>query len=433
MPLDEDSVYARVTFRLIPFLFLFYVVAYLDRVNIGFAKLEMMKDLGWSDTIYGTGAGMFFIGYFLFEIPSNIILFKFGAREWMATIMAIWGVLSACMMFVAAPFWFYSLRFTLGLAEAGFFPGIILYLTYWYPSRRRGQIVAIFMTAVAVSGVVGGPLSGWIMQTLRGVGGLRGWQWLFILEGLPSILMSVVVLLVLDDSIEEAKWLSPEEKALLEKNVAGDVNPSAHTALRDVLVDGRVWICSLVLFLLIMGFYGISFWLPQLIKSTGISSLFYVGLLTAVPYLAATVSMVWLGRRSDKYGERHAHIAIAAWIGAAGLVLTGLSQNGVLTILALTVATAATYATIPVMVALPTEFLSGMAAAGGIGLIFSIGNLGGFFSPIVVGRIKDATHRIDLGLDLLAACLVLAGIILFMMRTHSKKERSIYANPVLDA
>jgi MFS family permease len=422
-PEREARVYAKVTRRLIPFLFLFYIVAYLDRVNIGFAKLQMMKDLAWSDTIYGTGAGMFFIGYFLFEVPSNLILFRFGAREWMATIMAIWGLLSAAMMFVSSPGWFYLLRFSLGLAEAGFFPGIIFYLTFWYPARRRGQIVAIFMTAVAVSGVVGGPLSGWIMQALGGVAGLRGWQWLFVLEGLPSVLMGGLVLWILDDSIREAKWLDEDEKRLLEENIAADVRPSHHTSLGQVLADGRVWLCSLVLFLLIMGFYGIGFWLPQLIRNAGVASLVNVGLLSTIPYSAATAAMIWLGRRSDRENERHAHIAVAAWVGAAGMVLTGLwGGNLPLMMIALTLATSATFATIPVMVALPTEFLSGIAAAAGIGLIFSIGNLAGFFSPIVVGKIRDATHRMDWSLDVLAACLVLAGIILLAMRPRAKER-----------
>ncbi len=420
-PREEARIYAKVTRKIVPFLFLFYIVSYLDRVNVGFAKLQMMKDLGWSDTIYGTGAGMFFIGYFLFEVPSNLILFKFGAREWMATIMAVWGLLSASMMFVSSPTWFYLVRFSLGLAEAGFFPGIIFYLTFWYPSRRRGQIVAIFMTALSVSGVLGGPLSGWIMQTLQGVGGLRGWQWLFVLEGLPSVLMSGVVLAVLDDSIREAKWLDEEEKGLLERNIALDVSPTHLTSFTQVLTDARVWICSLALFLLIMGFYGIGFWMPQLIRNAGATSLVDVGLLSAIPYTAATIAMVWLGRRSDRHGERHAHTAAAAWVGAIGLALTGfLGHHLLLMMVALTVATAATFATLPVIVALPTEYLSGMAAAGGTGLIFSIGNLAGFFSPIVVGKIQDATHRLDLGLYLLAGCLVLAGVILMAARPRRK-------------
>lgn len=430
---DEARVYARVTRRLIPFLFLFYVGDYLDRVNIGFAKIEMMKELGWSDTIYGTGAGVFFIGYFLFDVPSNIILYKFGAREWLATIMAVWGLLSASMMFVHSPTWFYIVRFSLGLAEAGFFPGVILYLTYWYPARRRGHVMAIFMTAMSVSCLVGSPLSGWIMQALRGVGGLRGWQWLFLIEGLPCVLMSGLVLWILDDSIRDAEWLSEEEKVLLEKNIAGDCSPSHHTSLRQVLADARLWVYSLVLFLLIMALYGICFWLPQLVRNTGVTNLVTAGLLGAIPYAAATVAMVWLGHSSDRMGERHWHIAVTAWVGAAGLILTGIfSGNTLLTMAALTVATAATFATIPLMVALPTEILTGIAAAGGIGVIVSIGNLSGFFAPFAVGKINDMTHRMDLGLYLLAACLVLAGIILMATRSSGKKQASASVCPGLN-
>jgi len=420
---NEERVYAKVTRRLIPFFFLFYVGDYLDRVNIGFAKLEMMKYLGWSDTIYGIGAGVFFIGYFLFEVPSNIILYKFGARQWIATIMLIWGVVSACTMFVASPFWLYILRFGLGLAEAGFFPGVVLYLTYWYPKRRRGKVVAIFMAATSVAGLVGGPVSGWIMHSMQGIAGLRGWQWLFILEGIPSVLMSGLVLTVLDNSIQEAKWLGDDEKLLLEKNIAEDFSPTQHTSLSQVLVDSRVWLCSFVLFLLLFGFYGIAFFLPQFIHDTGVKSVLTVSLLTAIPFAAATVSMVWLGHRSDRMGERHAHIAISAFVGAATLVISGLvGGNALYSVVALTLATAATYATIPVMCALPTEILSGIAAAGGIGIIYSIGNLAGFFAPTALGRIKDATHRSDLGLYLLAASMLLAGIILMVMRAAARKQ-----------
>jgi len=427
---EEERVYAKVTWRLIPLLFIIYVVDYLDRVNISFAKLEMMSDLHWTETIYGWGAGTFFFGYCFFEVPSNLILYKVGARKWIATIAIAWGLISAAMMFATSPVLVYLLRFLLGLAEAGFFPGVILYLTFWYPARRRGQTVAIFMTAMSISGLIGGPLSGWIMQALHGLGGLRGWQWLFVLEGLPAAFLGVLVLYFLDDSIRDAKWLTEEEKVLLEKNVSKDFRPDHHTSILHVLADGKVWLCGFVLFLLIMGLYGISFWLPQLIRNAGIKSLLNIGLLSAIPYVVATVVMVWLGRSSDRTGERHFHIALAAWVGAAALIIGGIfGDNIVIAMAALTVAAAAIFATIPLMVALPTEFLSGMAAAGGIGLINSIGNLAGIFSPIAVGEIKDATHRTDLGLDVLAGCLILAGILLMAMRSHETKRVSALAGP----
>ncbi len=415
--IEEARVYAKITWRLIPFLFIIYIIDYLDRVNISFAKLEMMAQFNWTDTIYAWGAGIFFFGYCFFEIPSNVILYKVGARRWIASIAFIWGLLSASMMFVNSPGWLYFVRFALGMAEAGFFPGVILYLTFWFPARKRGQVVAIFMSAMSVSGIVGGPVSGWIMQKLAGVGGLHGWQWLFLLEGLPAVLLGILAFFLLDDTIRSAKWLNEGEKVLLEKNIAKDFRPDHHVSLGHVLVDVRVWISSFVLFLLIMGLYGISFWLPQLIKNTGIKSPLDIGLLSAIPYVVAAIVMIWLGRNSDRTGERHLHIAFAAWVGAVGLILAGIfGHDTLIAMTALTVAAAAIFSTIPLMVALPTEFLSGMAAAGGIGLINSIGNLSGFVSPIAVGKISDVTHRTDLGLFLIAACLFVAGVILIAMK-----------------
>lgn len=426
---DEARIYAKITWRLIPFLFVIYVVDYLDRVNISYAKLQMVGDLKWTETMYGWASGAFFLGYCFFEVPSNLALYKIGAKKWIALITVAWGIFSAGMMFVSSQTWVCLLRLLLGAAEAGYFPGIVLYLTYWYPKSRRGATISIFMTAMAVSGLVGGPLSGWIMHALDQAGGLRGWQWLFVLEGTPAILLGAVVFFYLDDSIQGAKWLTDGEKRIIEKNIASDVRLHHHTSVLHVLSDGKVWLCGFVLFLLIMGLYGISFWLPQLIKNAGVTSILDIGLLSAIPYVAATGFMIWLGRSSDRHHERHAHIAISAWVGAAALAAAGyFGHNLILAMIALTVAAATIFATIPLMVALPTEFLSGIAAAGGIGLINSIGNFAGAVNTPLLGKIKDVTGRSDLGLYVLAACLVLAGIILFVMR--AQHDRKIAITPV---
>lgn len=286
----ESKAYSKVLWRLVPFLFLCYVVAYLDRVNVGFAKLQMLADLKFSDTVYGFGAGIFFIGYFIFEVPSNIILSKTGARIWIARIMITWGIISSAMLFVTTPESFYVLRFLLGVSEAGFFPGIILYLTYWFPSERRARVVALFMTAIALSGVIGGPLSGWIMQAFAGVNNLAGWQWLFLLEGIPSILVGIAVIFYLDDSIEGAKWLSQEEKKVLADRIHNDQKGIVDHGIAHTFTSVKVWLMALIYFSFIMGLYGISFWLPQLIKSTGVKDVLNIGLLTAIPYGFAAVS-----------------------------------------------------------------------------------------------------------------------------------------------
>jgi len=418
----EDATYTKVSLRLIPFLFLCYVAAYLDRVNVGFAKLQMLNDLKFSDTVYGIGAGIFFIGYFLFEVPSNIILAKTGARVWITRIMVTWGIISSAMMFANSASTFYILRFLLGVAEAGFFPGIILYLTYWYPARRRARIVALFMTAVALSGVIGGPLSGWIMQTFAGVNGWAGWQWLFLLEGIPSVLMGVWVFFYLDDSIRGAKWLSEEEKQLVERDIASEQKTKLDFTLGQLFSSGKVWLLALIYFCFVMGLYGVSFWLPQLIKATGVKDVLDIGLLTAIPYSAAVVAMILMGRSSDATGERRWHIASAALLGAAGLVASAVyGDSTVIAMTALTMATAGILTTLPLFWTLPTAFLGGTAAAAGIAMINSLGNLAGFVSPYLVGAIKDATQSTANGMYVLAACMIVGALlVLFGVRDNRK-------------
>src|SRR6266496_4150625 len=303
--MTDGRLYARVTRRLIPLLFACYVAAYLDRVNVGFAKLQMLSDLRFSETVYGLGAGIFFIGYFLFEIPSNIILHRVGARLWIARVMLTWAVISAAMVFVTSATGFYILRFLLGVAEAGFFPGVILYLTYWYPSDRRAALSAPFMTGIPVSGMLGGPLSGWIMQSLHGAHGLRGWQAMFLIEAIPSLIMGIAVLLYLDNGIRKAKWLSEEEKTVLEHNIEhGRRHIVEHPSIGAMFADRRVWLMCFIYFCCVMGQYGITFWLPTLIKSAGATSVLEIGLLTAIPYTVTVIAMVLFGRSADRARER---------------------------------------------------------------------------------------------------------------------------------
>ena len=408
----EAATYNKVGWRLIPFLLLCYVVAYLDRVNVGFAKLQMLQDLKFSETVYGLGAGIFFIGYFLFEVPSNVILHRVGARVWIARIMVTWGVISAGMMYVESATSFYVMRFLLGVSEAGFFPGIILYLTYWYPAARRARMTALFMSAVALSGVIGGPLSGWIMQSFAGLNGLKGWQWLFILEGLPSVLVGIVTFFYLDDSIKQAKWLTSEEKALLERNIVVENTGKQDLSIRAVFADLRVWLMSLIYFSFVMGLYGVSFWLPTIIKATGVKDALQIGLLTAIPYGSAVVAMILVSRSADRSSERRWHIAIPALLGAAGLVLSAVwGQNTVLAMTALTLATMGILTTLPLFWSLPTAFLAGAGAAAGIALINSLGNLAGFVSPILVGWLKDLTQSTNTGMYMLAASMVLGALL----------------------
>lgn len=413
--------------RLIPFLFLLYIVAFLDRVNVGFAALQMNEDLGFSDAVYGLGAGIFFVGYFVFEVPSNLILERVGARVWIARIMITWGVVSAATMFVSGPASFYALRFVLGVAEAGFFPGVILYLTYWFPARQRAKTVAMFMTAVAMAGVVGGPVSGALLG-LDGLAGLAGWQIMFLVEGVPAVVLGLVVLTYLPDRPSEARWLEPDESRWLE-NVLEQENKikTAHReyTIREVLLNGRVWILCGVYFGVVTSLYGISFWLPTIIEEFSGSNELFVGLLSAIPYVAATVGMVVFAWHSDNTGERRWHVAVPASLAAVGLVLTGLvGDSAVLQMLVLTLGSLGIYGCLGTFWTLPAAFLSGTAAAAGIALINSVGNVGGFVGPYAIGYIRDATGGNYGGMLVLAALILSAGLLVLAVRHDNRLERA---------
>lgn len=409
----EADVQRKVARRLIPFMFLLYVVSYLDRINIGFAALQMNKDVGLSDAAYGLGAGIFFLGYTVFEIPSNLLLHRLGPRIWIARIMITWGIVSAAMMFVRGETSFYVLRLLLGIAEAGFFPGMILYLTYWFPSAARAQAVALFMTATAVAGIIGGPISGALL-TLSGLHGLAGWQWLFLLEGIPAVLLGFVVLAYLPDRPANATWLTTGERAWLLSRLEEDRarRPVADShSLRPALGNPQVWLLAVIYFTIVIGMYGITFWLPQIIQGFSGFSDFYVGLVSAVPYVAAAIAMVIAARHSDRTGERQWHIAGASFAATAGLLLAGLLGSPVLSLAALSLAAIGIWSSLGPFWALPTVLLADRSAAAGIALVNSVGNIGGFFGPYLVGIVRARTESYAGGLAALAVFLFAGGLL----------------------
>ncbi|MFC9500776.1 MFS transporter [Streptomyces sp. NPDC056982] len=405
----ENAVYRKVIRHIVPFLILCYVVSYLDRVNVGFAKLQMSQDLGFSEAAYGLGAGLFFIGYFLFEVPSNLMLQKVGARTWIARIMISWGVVSALFVFVNNEATFYVLRFLLGAAEAGFYPGVILYCTYWFPSARRARVIALFMSAIPVAGIFGNPLSGWIMDVFEGTGGWNGWQWLFLIEALPAIAVGVMTLFYLDNSVRDAKWLSDDEKTVIERALAKDTKHHSEDGKTwDAFRDPKVWLMCLIYFFFVMGQYALTFWMPTFVESTGIKGGFAIGALSAVPYLAALVAMNLFGRSADRRRERRWHLIIPSLMGAVGFSLAASwTGSTALSLVALSIAAAGVLTCAPLFWSLPTAFLSGTAAAAGLAVINSVGNLAGFVSPYMIGSLKDATDSTAIPMYVLALGLVI--------------------------
>ncbi|MGW6737552.1 MFS transporter [Streptomyces sp. NPDC055013] len=411
----ENAVFRKVVRRIVPFLILCYVFSYLDRVNVGFAKLQMSDDLGFSEAAYGLGAGLFFIGYFLFEVPSNLMLQRIGARTWIARIMITWGVVSASFMFVNSETTFYVLRFLLGAAEAGFYPGVILYCTYWFPSHRRARVIALFMSAIPVAGIFGNPLSGWIMERFQGVNGWQGWQWMFLLEAIPALIIGVATLFYLDNGVRDAKWLSDEEKDIVERAIAEDTaHRTVHGKTWDAFREPKVWLMCLIYFCFVMGQYALTFWMPTFVQSTGIEGSLAIGVLSAVPFLAALVAMNVFGRSADKRRERRWHLVIPSLMGAVGFSLAASwSGSTALSLAALSCAAAGVLTCAPLFWSLPTAFLGGTAAAAGLAVINSVGNLAGFVSPYMIGALKDATGSTELPMYVLALSLVVgAGAVL---------------------
>ncbi|HUO04975.1 MAG TPA: MFS transporter [Candidatus Binataceae bacterium] len=419
-----DAALATARRKLIPFLFALYVVAYLDRINVGFAALQMNRELGLSESAFGLGAGLFFIGYALFEIPSNLILALVGARIWIARIMLTWGVAAIATSMVRGPISFFVLRFALGAAEAGFFPGVILYLTYWFPAREQARAVALFMMATALAGIVAGPISGAILG-MHGLAGISGWQWLFVLEGVPAIALGVAVWLYLPDSPASATWLSEGQREALAAILKTESETAAahrHRTLDAVLTSPTVWILTVIYFGIVVGLYGVSFWLPRIIQGFGHQGDFTIGLISAIPSLAAAISMITVGRSSDLSGERRWHLAASAFTGAAGLVLAAFSHSPILSLAAISIAAAGIWGTFGPFWAMPPTFLTGTAAAGGIALINSIGNLGGFAGPYVVGIVKQATNSFAGGMLAMAAALTISGVLTLAPRDTAPRR-----------
>ena len=413
--IDAGAALSKVRKRLLPFLFALYIVAYLDRINVGFAALQMNREIGLSDTAFGLGAGIFFLGYFLFEIPSNLILRRVGARRWIARIMISWGVTAAAMMFVRGAASFHALRFMLGVTEAGFFPGIIYYLTFWFPQRERARAIALFMTATSFAGVIAGPLSG-VLLTLHGMGGLSGWQWMFLLEGIPAIVMGIAAWRYLPDGPAEATWLTAGERDALHAALDEDsgTRKLAHADLLPAILSVRVWILTLFYFLFAFGLYGISFWLPQILKGFGTMSILAVGFASAIPFAAGGIAMVLVGRSSDRMGERRLHLALCALVGAVGFFAAGYARSPVLELACITIAAAGTSSCVGPFWAIPAGILTEAAAAGGIALINSVGNLGGFAGPYVAGFIVQRTHDFASALITMGIALTLAALVALM-------------------
>ena len=414
LPLGERTL-RRVRWRLLPFLGLLYIVSYLDRVNVSFAKLTMNAAIGIDDATYAFGAGIFFIGYFLFEVPSNLILERVGARRWIARIMITWGLVSAATAFITGATSFVAMRFLLGVAEAGFFPGILLYLTYWFPSRERARVVGLFMTALPLSGLIGSPLS----ATLMGIQafGLMGWQWLFILEGLPAVLLGAVCLVALPDGPRNAGWLSGDERQWLVSTLTAEreaVATSGHVTLRAAIVQPRVWALALAYFGVVLALYGFNFWLPSLISAHAVR-LQYTGWIAALPFLCGAPFMVWWGRRSDRLGERRGHLIAVAVLGFAGFTAASAFQSLPGQIVCICIAAMGVYASFPILWTFPTTFLAGTAAAAGLAVINSFGNLAGYLGPQVVAWLTGASgdYRralLALGLSMLTPAVVVLGL-----------------------
>jgi len=402
----SDRILARAAWRLIPFMSLMYVVSFLDRVNISFASLTMNHDLGFSPQAYGFGSGIFFWGYFFFEVPSNLMLQKVGARLWMCRICVTWGLLSMLQAFVKDPVSFSILRFLLGAAEAGLYPGMVLYMTYWFPSSTRARFIALFLGGVPLSVVIGGPISGFLL----GVSGhgLAGWQWMLILEGVPSLLCGIATLWILPDGPAKASWLSAEEKKVIAARLAVEP-PGALHSFKETLLDPRIWLLMIPDFSIVIALYGLNLWQPQMVKALGYSNL-ETGFIVALPYLLAVGAMVALGASSDRSGERAGHVAFGAFAGVLGMLGAVWFASHALIILSLCVACCGIYAALAVFWTLPASLLRGTAAAGGLALLNSFSNLGGFFGPYLMGWAKQQTGNFTLGMTLLSGMLVLAGV-----------------------
>jgi len=417
---EEVQVYKKVIWKLIPFLCFCYIAAYLDRINVGLAKLNMLADVHLSEAAFGLGAGLFFVGYILFEVPSNLIMEKVGAKIWIARIMITWGILSGLTMFVSTPMQFYILRFLLGVAEAGFLPGVLYYLTTWFPTYYRGKIIALFMIGLPLAVIIGSPLSGWIMTTFDQAHGFKGWQWLFFLEAIPSVLLGILTFKVLPNHFSKAKWLNEQEKAIiatnLQKDLEGNDSAKEKHSFKDGFFNLNILKLGAINFSMLLCTYSMGFWLPTFVKSTGVTDVLHIGLLVAIPSIIALFAMLVIGRSSDKHRERRWHLVIPFVLGSIALFLTSMfSGNIVMTIALFSIAAIATTGTIPVFFSLPATFLSGTAAATGFALACSVANLAGLVSNTLVGYAIQITGKPEGALMVFAGCLLLSCLIVLSL------------------
>ena len=419
----EKRTLRKISWRIVPFIMILYLIAYIDRVNIGFAAITMKEDLGFTASILGFGAGIFFLGYFLFEVPSNIILHKVGARIWIARVMVTWGIIAGGMAFVESSTSFYVMRFLLGVAEAGFFPGIILYLSYWFPARNRAGVIALFMAAAPIATAIGSPISAALLE-MHGIMGLAGWQWMFLIEAIPAVILGVVVFFYFFDRPEKAAWLKPDEREWLVKTMqAEDANKGGqqqHSILRG-LANPRVLALALIYFGTSAGLYTLGIWAPQIIKELGVSSM-TVGLLNAIPPIISVVAMILWSRHSDKTNERTWHVALACLTAAVGLAIAASTGSMFGLIAALTIVNVGISCSKPPLWSMPTMFLSGAAAATGIATINSIGNLGGFAGPAMIGWVKDQTGSFAGGLYFVAGLLILSTVLTLVLSFTQKNK-----------
>jgi D-galactonate transporter len=432
---EESRVYNKVATRLLPFLLLLYIVAFLDRINISFAKLSMSADINMSDAAYGLGAGIFFIAYCIFEIPSNLMLRRMGAKFWIARIMVVWGLVCAGTAWVHSPSSFYVLRILLGIAEAGFYPGIIFYLSYWFPPRLRGQATAIFVVAIPLASAVGAPFCGWVMAHMGGVGLLKDWQWLFLLTGLPATLLGVVTYFYLDDNPEKARWLTRGEKDLMvtdfaaESHIMPDVAAAHH--LRDAFANSTVWFLSLINFSIVVSLYALSFWLPQIVKNLGVDNVFENGLIVSIPSILAAIGMILIARRSDRRRERRWHTAGSIFLAALGLTIASFYPHNVwISMIGLSLGMIGVLSSFAILCALPGLLVSGAAAAAGIALVTTIGNLGGYVGPYMMGWVKQSTDHLEYAL-LLCAILLLIGALVTLWLPGLDRLKPGTPGPVL--
>lgn len=437
-PVQFDPLYRKVAWRVLPLLLLGYIIAYLDRVNVGFAKLAMLSDLGLSEAAYGLGAGIFFIGYFIFEVPSNLMLHRVGAKLWIARIMITWGLVSSLMAFtgpiaqwlgISHELTFYGLRFLLGVCEAGFFPGVILYLTYWFPAALHSRMMAIVILGNPVSFIFGGPLSGAIMYYMGSNGLLAGWQWMFVIEAIPAVVVGVVVLWLLDNGIQDARWLNEQEKAELTRRLALEAAEKPRIALKRLYALPIIWLLTVIYVLLMLGNYGINFWVPTILKNAGVASVLDIGLITAIPYVFGAATMVWVTRQAQRTGNQRAYGALMSVLAGIGLILcAAFPQHLLLMILGVAFAVGGSLSAIALFWGLPGAFLQGAAAAAGIAIINSFGNLGGFAGPYLLGLLTTLFGSAQVGLMLLGGCLLgCAALMLWVTRRPAPSTTGLLA------